>query len=72
MFSRWIETNITSARGTLHCSKTRSPCVDLLVICGLYTDPPEQVSSAYWRLHLPGTRCVCERMAYVEAYDAPT
>jgi hypothetical protein len=36
MFSRWIVTNITSARGTLHCCKTRSPCVDSLVICGLY------------------------------------
>jgi hypothetical protein len=26
MFSRCIVTNITSARGTLHCSKTRIPC----------------------------------------------
>jgi hypothetical protein len=24
MFSRWIVTNITSARGTLHCRKTHS------------------------------------------------
>jgi hypothetical protein len=36
MFSRWIVTNITSARGTLHCRKTRIPCVDQVVICGLY------------------------------------
>jgi hypothetical protein len=35
MLSRWIVTNITSSRGTLHCSKTRIPCGDQLVICGL-------------------------------------
>jgi hypothetical protein len=32
MFSRWIVTNITSARGTLHCRKTSIPCGDQLVI----------------------------------------
>jgi hypothetical protein len=26
MFSRWIVTNITSARGTVHSRKTRIPC----------------------------------------------
>jgi hypothetical protein len=36
MFSRWIVTNITSARGTVHCRKIRIPCGDQLVICGLY------------------------------------
>jgi hypothetical protein len=36
MFSRWIVTNITSARGTLHCRKTRRPCGDQPVVCGLY------------------------------------
>jgi hypothetical protein len=36
MFSSWIVTNITSARGTLHCCKTRIPCGDQLTICGLY------------------------------------
>jgi hypothetical protein len=36
MFSRWIVTNITSARGTLHCRNNRIPCGDQLVICGLY------------------------------------
>jgi hypothetical protein len=36
MFSRWIVTNIASARGTLHSRKTRIPCRDQLVICGLY------------------------------------
>jgi hypothetical protein len=36
MFSRWIVTNITSARVTLRCHKTRIPCEDQLVICGLY------------------------------------
>jgi hypothetical protein len=36
MFSRWIVTNITSARGTLHCRKTRILCGDQLVVCGLY------------------------------------
>jgi hypothetical protein len=35
MFSRWIVTNITSARETVHCLKTRIPCGDQLVICGL-------------------------------------
>jgi hypothetical protein len=35
MFSRRIVMNITSARGTLHCRKTRIPCGDQLVICGL-------------------------------------
>jgi hypothetical protein len=35
MFSRWIVTNITSASETLHCRKTRIPCGDQLVICGL-------------------------------------
>jgi hypothetical protein len=34
MFSRWIVTNITSARGTVHCRKTRIPCGDQLVIGG--------------------------------------
>jgi hypothetical protein len=33
MFSRWIVANINSARGTLHCRKTRIPCGDQLVIC---------------------------------------
>jgi hypothetical protein len=36
MFSRWIVTDITSARGTFHCRKTRIPCGDQLIICGLY------------------------------------
>jgi hypothetical protein len=36
MFSRWIVTKITSARGTLHCRKTRIPYGDLLVIGRLY------------------------------------
>jgi hypothetical protein len=36
VFSRWIVTNITSARGTLHCRETRIPCGDQLVVCGLY------------------------------------
>jgi hypothetical protein len=34
-FWRWIATNITSARGTLYCRKTRIPCGDRLGICGL-------------------------------------
>jgi hypothetical protein len=37
MFSHWIVTNITCACGTLQCRKTRIPCRDKLVICGLYT-----------------------------------
>jgi hypothetical protein len=36
MFSRWIVTNITSAGRTLHCRKTRIPCGDQIMICGLY------------------------------------
>jgi hypothetical protein len=36
MFSRWIVTNITSARGTVHCRKTRIPCGDQPLIFGLY------------------------------------
>jgi hypothetical protein len=36
IFSRWIVTKITSARGTLYSRKTRIPCGDQLVICGLY------------------------------------
>jgi hypothetical protein len=36
MFSRWIVTNITSARVTLHCRKTCISCGDQLVICGQY------------------------------------
>jgi hypothetical protein len=35
MVSRWIVTNITSARGTLHCRKPRIRLGDQLVICGL-------------------------------------
>jgi hypothetical protein len=35
MFSRWVVTNIISAQRTLHCRKTRIPCRDQLVICGL-------------------------------------
>jgi hypothetical protein len=42
MFSRWIVTNITSARRTLHCRKTRIPCGDQLVICGLYSLLPNR------------------------------
>jgi hypothetical protein len=38
MFSGWIVTNITSARGNLHCRKTLIPCGDRLVVCGMY--PP--------------------------------
>jgi hypothetical protein len=36
MFSRWIVTNITFARETLYCRKTRTSCGDRLVICALY------------------------------------
>jgi hypothetical protein len=36
MFSRWLVTNITSTRGTMHCRKTRTSCGDQLVICGLW------------------------------------
>jgi hypothetical protein len=36
MFSRWIVKNINSARGTVYCCKTRIPCWDQLVICGLH------------------------------------
>jgi hypothetical protein len=36
MFSRWIVTNITFARGNLHCRKTRILYGAQLVICGLY------------------------------------
>jgi hypothetical protein len=37
MFSHWIVTNITSARGTFHYHKTRIFCVYYqLVVCGLY------------------------------------
>jgi hypothetical protein len=36
MFSGWIVLNITTARGTLHCRKTRIPFGDQLVICGQY------------------------------------
>jgi hypothetical protein len=36
MFSCWIVTNITSARGTVHCRKTRIPYGNQLVICGQY------------------------------------
>jgi hypothetical protein len=32
MFSRWIVTNITFARGTLHCSKSSIPCGNQPVI----------------------------------------
>jgi hypothetical protein len=39
MFLRWIVTNITSARGTLHGRNTRIPCGDQLVIYGLYVGP---------------------------------
>jgi hypothetical protein len=46
MISRWIVTNITSARGTLHCRKTRIPCEDQLVICGLHVNH-EAVDKSY-------------------------
>jgi hypothetical protein len=36
MFSRRMVTNITSARGTEHCRKTRIPCGDQFLTCGLY------------------------------------
>jgi hypothetical protein len=36
MFSCWIVTNVTSARGTLHYRKTRIPSGYQLVICGQY------------------------------------
>jgi hypothetical protein len=36
MFSLRMVTNLTSARETLHCRKTRIPCGDQFVICGLY------------------------------------
>jgi hypothetical protein len=49
MFSRWIVTNITSARGTVHCRKTRISCGDRLVICGLYpVGAAVQTSGTSW------------------------
>jgi hypothetical protein len=36
MFSRWIVTNTTSDRRTVHCRKTRIPCRNQLVTCGEY------------------------------------
>jgi hypothetical protein len=36
MFLCWIVTNITPARGTVHCRKTRIPSGDQLVMCGQY------------------------------------
>jgi hypothetical protein len=51
MFSRWTVTNITSDRGTLHCRKTRIPCGDQLVICGLYSVncPVTKLLTVDWR-----------------------
>jgi hypothetical protein len=48
MFSRWIVTHITSARGTLHCCKTRILCGDQLVICGQYTMLREKEQQIVW------------------------
>jgi hypothetical protein len=42
MFSRCIVTNITYARGSLHCRKTRIPYGDQLGICGEYGFSQEQ------------------------------
>jgi hypothetical protein len=36
MFSRWMVTNITSVRGTMHYRKVRIPCGEHPVICGQY------------------------------------
>jgi hypothetical protein len=43
MFSRRLVTNITFARGTVHCRKTRIPCGDQLVICGQYIESNERM-----------------------------
>jgi hypothetical protein len=50
IFSRWIETNFTSARGTLHCHKTRIPCRDQLMICGLYMSAHWKVTWTIWNV----------------------
>jgi hypothetical protein len=42
MFSSWIVTYIVSARGTLYCRKTSTPCGNQLVICELYVDSTKQ------------------------------
>jgi hypothetical protein len=48
MFSRLIVTNITSARGTVHCHKTHIPCGDQLVICGQYCHNPHWLQRFAW------------------------
>jgi hypothetical protein len=54
MFSRWRVTNITSARETLYCSKTRIPCGDQFVICVQYIifSLPKQTHSVSIHLKL--------------------
>jgi hypothetical protein len=69
MFSRWILTNITSARGTLRCHKTRIPCWDQLVICGPYMQRSSvpMISPSY--IGWPSTRAWRHRPAafYISA-----
>jgi hypothetical protein len=59
MFSRWIATNITYGRGTLHCRKTRIPCGDHCTIL-VHTD--DNVSTVYGSMisfgsEIRGTQC---------------
>jgi hypothetical protein len=47
MFSRWIITNNTCARRTLHCRKTRISCGDQLEICRQYTKQTSFANCAF-------------------------
>jgi hypothetical protein len=53
MFSPRMVTNITSARGTVHCRKTRIPCGDQLMICGLYSFLTLALDGGEWSASCP-------------------
>jgi hypothetical protein len=60
MLSRCIETNITSARGTVHCQKTHIPFGDPLVFCAQYLRFISHELYDFYRHFLTFCACTCD------------
>jgi hypothetical protein len=70
MFSRWIVTKITSARGTVHCRETRIPCGDQLLICGLYIVARSRSSDVNMLHATISGNCSADLQAHRNSVDA--
>jgi hypothetical protein len=66
-----LDSNITSARGTLHCRKTRIPCGDQLVICGLYVCQHKSTHVYACSCHSPEAHTTRHNANYWERHLVP-